>query len=104
MIRAFSEMWRDRPRGLTPLSTAVILSDLAPINETSYSLFSNEFKQDKLATALDRINERFGMNSIYFGSMHDASESAPLRISFTSIPDVVAEGTKSERATLLEQK
>ena len=104
MIQAFSEMWREAPRGLTPLSTAVVLSDLAPINETSYSLFSNEFKQDKLATALDKINERYGMNSIYFGSMHDASESAPLRIAFTSIPDVIAEGTKSERATLLEQK
>jgi len=102
MIKAFSEIWKDRPRGLTPLSAAVILSDLVPTNETSYSLFSNEFKQDKLSTALDKINERYGMNSIYFGSMHDASESAPLRISFTSIPDVVAEGTKSERATLSE--
>ena len=104
MIQAFSEMWRERPRGLTPLSTAVVLSDLTPIEETSYSLFSNEYKQDKLATAVDKINERYGMNSIYFGSMHDASESAPLRISFTSIPDVIAEGTKSERATLSETK
>ena len=102
MIRAFSEIWKERPRGLTPLSVAVILSELTPINETSYSLFSNEFKQDKLATALDKINERYGMNSIYFGSMHDASESAPLRIAFTSIPDVIAEGTKSERSTLSE--
>ena len=102
MIRAFSEMWRDRPRGLTPLSVAVVLSELTPINEASYSLFSNEFKKDKLARALDRINEKYGTNSIYFGSMHDASESAPLRISFTSIPDVVAEGTKAERSTLSE--
>jgi len=82
----------------------VTLSELIPINESSYLLFSNEFKQDKLATALDKINERYGMNSIYFGSMHDASESAPLRIAFTSIPDVIAEGTKSERYTLLESK
>lgn len=102
MIQAFSEIWRERPRGLTPLSTAVVLSELTPANEASYSLFSNEFKQDRLALAVDRINERYGMNSIYFGSMHEASESAPLRISFTSIPDVVAEGTKSERTTLSE--
>ena len=104
LIKAFSEIWKYRPRGLTPLSVAVVLSELTPINEASYSLFSNEFKQDKLASALDRINEKYGTNSIYFGSMHDASESAPLRISFTSIPDVVAEGTKAERATLSERE
>ncbi len=102
MIQAFSEIWRERPRGLTPLSAAVVLSELTPANETSYSLFSNEFKQDRLALAVDKINERYGMNSIYYGSMHEASESAPLRISFTSIPDVVAEGTKSERSSLSE--
>ena len=104
MIKAFSEIWKERPRGLTPLSVSVTLSELIPINESSYLLFSNEFKQDKLVTALDKINERYGMNSIYFGSMHDASESAPLRIAFTSIPDVIAEGTKLERYTLLESK
>lgn len=104
MIKAFSYIWKDRPRGLTPLSVAIVLSDLIPINEISYSLFSNDFKQDKLSSALDEINEKYGTNSIYFGSMHDASESAPLRIAFTSIPDVVAEGTKAERASLSEQK
>ncbi len=104
MIRAFSEIWKARPRGLTPLSASVTLSELTPINESTYSLFSDQLKQDKLATALDKINERYGMNSIYFGSMHDASESAPLRIAFTSIPDVVAEGTKSERSTMSESE
>ena len=104
MIRAFSEIWEERPRGFTPLSASVTLSELIPINESSYSLFPDQLKQDKLATALDKINERYGMNSIYFGSMHDASESAPLRISFTSIPDVVAEGTKSERSTMSESE
>jgi len=104
LIKAFSEIWKDRPRGLAPLSVAVVLSELTPVSEASLSLFSNEFRQDKLASALDRINEKYGTNSIYFGSMHDASESAPLRISFTSIPDVVAEGTKAERATLSGQR
>ena len=102
MIRAFSEIWEGRPKGFTPLSVSVTLSDLVPINECAYSLFSNEYKRDKLASAVDEINERFGMNSVYFGSMHDASESAPLRIAFTSIPDVVAEGTQSERNSLFE--
>lgn len=100
LIKAFSEIWRERPRGLMPLGVAVVLSELTPVAEASFSLFSNDLKHDKLASALDEINEKYGTNSIYFGSMHSAEESAPLRISFTSIPDVVAEGTKAERSTL----
>lgn len=94
MIEAFSEMWQERPRGGKPLRVSVTFTELTPSGETSFPLFPNELKRDKVASALDKINERYGMNSIYYGSMHRASESAPLRISFTSIPDVVAEGGK----------
>jgi DNA polymerase-4 len=97
MIEAFSAIWPERPRGLTPLSVSVTLYELTPSGESAYPLFAAELKQDKLAHAVDEINERYGMNSIYYGPMHGASESAPLRIAFTSIPDIVAEGDKSER-------
>jgi len=94
MIEAFSSVWPDRPRGLTPLSVSVTLYDLNPSGGTAYPLFSREIKRDKLALAVDRINERYGTNSIYYAPMHGATESAPMRISFTSIPDIVAEGNK----------
>jgi DNA polymerase IV len=95
MIEAFFSVWRDRPRGLTPLSVSMTLYDLTPSGGTSYPLFTREIKRDKLALAVDRINERFGTNSIYYAPMHGATESAPMRISFTSIPDIIAEGNKS---------
>lgn len=98
MIEAFSSIWGERPRRRKPLRVSVTFSELTPSSETSLSLFPAELKRDRVATALDKINERYGTNSIYYGSMHGASESAPLRIAFTSIPDVVAEGTKIKTA------
>jgi DNA polymerase IV len=40
---------------------------------------------------MDAINERVGPNSVYFASMHEAREQAPMRIAFTHIPDITAE-------------
>ena len=94
MIVAFTSMWEKRPRRRKPLRVSVTFSELMSSNETSLSLLPDELKRDRVAAALDKINERYGSNSIYYGSMHGASESAPLRIAFTSIPDVIAEGAK----------
>jgi DNA polymerase-4 len=98
MIEAFSSLWKKRPRRRKPLRAAIVFTDLTPANEASFSLFSGERKRDSVANALDKINERWGTNSIYYGAMHGASESAPLRIAFSSIPDIVAEGNKVKRS------
>ncbi|MGH7850354.1 MAG: DNA polymerase Y family protein, partial [Thermodesulfobacteriota bacterium] len=99
MIGAFSRMWEERPSGARPLRASVTFIDLVPSGESAMPLFDSERKLDRVAGALDEINERYGMNSIYFGGMYGASESAPMRIGFTSIPDVVAEGNKVKRKT-----
>lgn len=98
MIEAFSSIWEKRPGRRKPLRASVIFTDLIPARETSFSLLSGERKRDRVANALDEINERWGASSIYYGAMHGASESAPLRIAFTSIPDIVAEGNKVKRS------
>ena len=94
LLEAFSSIWPDRPKGFTPLSVSMTLYDLTPAEGTSLSLFPREIKRDKVAAAVDKINERYGSNSIYYASLHGAAESAPMRISFTSIPDILAESNK----------
>ncbi|MGH7850355.1 MAG: DNA polymerase Y family protein, partial [Thermodesulfobacteriota bacterium] len=98
MIEAFSSIWEKRPVGRKPLRASVKFTDLIPASETSFPLLSGERKRDRVANALDKINERWGASSIYYGAMHGASESAPLRIAFTSIPDIAAEGNKEKRS------
>jgi DNA polymerase IV len=98
MIEAFFSVWGDRPSGRKSLRLSVTFTDLTLSNETSMPLFTGERKRDSVASALDKINEKYGMNSIYYGSMHGAQESAPMRIAFTSVPDAVAEGSKGRRS------
>ena len=89
MIEAFMSVWNDRPRSRKPLRVSVAFTDLVPAGESTLPLLPAERKRDNVAAALDSINDKFGTNSIYYGSMHAAPDSAPLRISFTSIPDVI---------------
>jgi DNA polymerase-4 len=99
MIDAFSGMWGERPPAGKPLRASVTFSDLTPSGESSMYLFDGERKLDRVAGALDEINERWGADSIYYGAMHGALDTAPMRIGFTSIPDAVAEGNKGKQKT-----
>ena len=92
MLRAFESAWGNRPHGGTPLQVGVVLWDLRSQASASLPLFQEDQRNVRAAQAMDRINEQLGPNSVYFASLHDARQEAPMRIAFTHIPDVVAEG------------
>ena len=35
---------------------------------------------------MDQVNRKFGKNSIHFGTLFGAEDSAPVRVGFTNIP------------------
>lgn len=86
MLEAFDEMWPRRPPG-RPLRVGVTLSDLSADGDVPVPLFPSERRRAGLAGAMDRLNDKFGAHAVYFGGMHGALDSAPMRIAFTSIPD-----------------
>ena len=45
-------------------------------------------KQRRLDETIDRLRARYGRKVVYFGSVQDSRETAPMRISFTHIPDL----------------
>jgi hypothetical protein len=45
-------------------------------------------KRYRLSLVADELNQRYGQIAVYFGGIHSVLDSAPTRISFTSIPDV----------------
>ncbi len=91
MLRAFEELWSQRPAGGVPLKVGIVLWDLASNANTSLPLFAEEHRNLRATQAMDAINERVGPNAVYFASMHEAREQAPMRIAFTHIPDITAE-------------
>jgi len=60
------------------------LFNLTP--NATLSLFENPQKT-RLLDTIDEINAKHGVQTVYFGGLHDVKEAAPTRIGFTNIPD-----------------
>lgn len=96
LLKAFERAWEKRPLqemslesavGPRPFQVAVTLLDLTPGASTTPSLFQEERRALDAAKAMDIANKTFGPNTLYFASMHETRNSAPMRIAFTNIPD-----------------
>jgi len=91
MIEAFHVLWRGRPRCERPTQVAVTLYDLVASRSTTPPLFPVAQRRLNLARTMDRLNDKFGPDTIYFGGMHGMIEAAPTRIAFNHIPEVMHE-------------
>lgn len=79
---------------LKPLKVGVVLSGLNLEKNITLSLFDAPqapAQAQKLNAALDALNVKFGKNTVYFAKAHQALDSAPMRIAFNRIPDVMTE-------------
>ncbi len=87
MLEALAELWRDNPGRGTPFAVGVTLYNLVAPPSAPLPLYPAELRRLQLCRTMDDLNNRFGRHVVYFGSMHNARRSAPMRISFTNIPD-----------------
>jgi DNA polymerase-4 len=97
LLEAAAHLWRAKPPGKL-LQVAVTFADLAPAKVVTPSLFDRDRKATRLSEAMDRANRTFGQNSVYFGSTLGHTRDAPMRISFTHIPDEETESAETPRA------
>jgi DNA polymerase IV len=77
-----------------PLKVGVLLHGLIPRSQVTGSLFDDVHdvqNNQNLNLALDVLNIRFGKNTLYYATSHEASNSAPMRIAFNRIPDLETE-------------
>ncbi len=79
------------PRDAVPLAVGVTLHKLVERGQSSGSLFAPREEHRKLDAVVDRINAKYGLNRVYFGSMQRAleHEAAPMRIPFSHIPEKI---------------
>lgn len=100
-MRLLDRLWRDRPEPRNQiLQVGVVLARLRERANHTPSLFQtvadtmasqDEEKQRRLDEALDKLRTRYGRKVVYFGSVQDSREAAPMRISFTHIPELELE-------------
>lgn len=91
--KAVRLLWKRRPEKKSPLlHVGMQFHNL--LEQTNYtpSLFSQANPcRERLNKALDTIRDKHGVKSIFLGSEKDGWSAAPMRISFTHIPDVRSE-------------
>ena len=51
----------------------------------------DEEKHQRLDAAIDKLRARYGRKVVYFGGVQESRAEAPMRISFTHIPDLEIE-------------
>ena len=92
LIRCLNRLWNRRPNKRSKLlAVGVTLSDLVTPENRTLRLLDRNDKAMALNRAVDQLNRQFGNQKVYFGGAHEALGSAPMRISFTHIPDLKTE-------------
>ncbi len=92
-INALATMWKRKESNYaTPLKVAITLFNLTEEKSQTLQLFPFGRSSEALNTAIDKLNNVYKKNTVYFGGAHIARNSAPMRIAFTHIPDPEIEG------------
>ncbi|MFI4860926.1 MAG: DNA polymerase [Phycisphaerales bacterium JB063] len=87
MLRTLAPLWLQKPRG-DALRVRVVLTGLVPLSSATIPLYGQQRRLSALADGMDRIDRKHGRHTIHFGSMFGAARTAPVRISYTQIPEL----------------
>lgn len=87
-----AHLWRRRAPDPAPLlKVGIIFGGLVVTQHTPRDLFDPDDSHVRLNATLDRINQRYGPNTLYFGGAHQGRGAAPMRIAFQHIPELQVE-------------
>ena len=96
LLAALDRVWQAYPahasaEGWEPMAIGVTLVDLSEARNQTLSLFGGSVESVRLNAAIDALNLRYGKNAVYFGGAAAALSTAPMRIAFSHVPDLVLE-------------
>jgi len=87
LLEKFQTLWRQRsPNSDPPIKVGVEVAGLVPAEHVSCSLFDELEKPRRVSQAIDKINQRWGASTIYFGSIHGFRHQMDDKIAFGRIP------------------
>jgi len=86
LLTALRSLWPKYPSRDKPFRVGITFVDLIPKTRHQLPLFGNP-RREFLGEAMDKINTRYGKETLSLGSLYQYKSAAPTRISFTRIPD-----------------
>lgn len=96
MLESLGRLWTARPAGV-PVQVGVTLHELVAPESLSPPLFGGERRRDSLSRAMDTVNARFGANTVYTSTIHEARHTGDGGIAFTYVPDLDVTDTVTDR-------
>lgn len=87
LLTHLNRFFIDLPRKYKPLMVSVVLSDFRKTENHQFSFFENT-KREQLFCVVDKINEKFGKDTIYLACLQDKMDVAPAAIAFSRIPEL----------------
>ncbi len=87
LLQTAGKLWSERPLG-RPLKVSITFSKLVAKENAAPSLLEEDRERLELSEAMDRLNRRFGIHSVYFGAMHGQSDGNRTRIAFHAVTDL----------------
>jgi DNA polymerase-4 len=101
LMKLLEKLWRDRPEPRCQLlKVGVVLTRLCEHGNYTPELFQvatdalpalDTEKHQRLDATLDKLRARYGRSVVYYGNVQENRDDAPMRISFTHIPDLEVE-------------
>ncbi len=87
LLKDLCTLWDQRPPcPARPHHVGATVSGLVPVSQMPTFLFENAHNRSQLSGAMDKINQRWGLPAIYFGSMHGCCHPMDEKIAFGRIP------------------
>lgn len=85
LMKELKRLYEKLPRDAKPIRVGVVLSDFRDEDQHQISFFEDP-KRELAMSAMDKINAKFGKDTLYVGSLHEHLKSAPTRIAFSRVP------------------
>ena len=88
LLEKFGVIWGRRKLGAAPMKVGAEVGELVAAGQVSRPLFDEMEKPRRVSMAIDKVNQRWGAATIYFGSMHEYRHQMDDKIAFGRIPPV----------------
>ncbi|MBC2594101.1 DNA polymerase [Ruficoccus amylovorans] len=93
-LKMLRKLWDSMPAGLgDPTQVWVVLGGLVDAEHDAPPLFADwrDERRLRLDQTMDALNRRYGTRCLYYAAAHKGRSEAPMRISFTHVPDLEVE-------------
>lgn len=88
LLVAFDQLWSRIPRHTSYKKVEVTVGRLVLASQVPRSLFEEDERPRRLSQVIDAVSTRHGVDTLYFGTMHDARWPLDDKIAFGRLPPV----------------